>query len=292
MQILLISALVLPVVLYLSAWFLGLRGERATPEAAGVEGIATDPREAGIRIHSVLLMLAVLAHLGALHVAIFPDRVPHFGFAHILSAASWVGALLLWIEGDNAHVRAMRALVLPLAAALAPMPLLFPGYPLAALEGNALFVPHLLVGVLAYAVMLLAALHALLMAMAEKSLHDPLDARPNPLLAGSLERLPPLLTMERLLFRLLAIGFALLTLTALSGMLFSEEIFGRPFRFDHKTVLTLLAWAVFGLLLIGRRLWGWRGQRALRLTLTGFVVLVLGYAGSRFVLEVILHRTV
>ncbi|MEZ5658760.1 MAG: cytochrome c biogenesis protein CcsA [Burkholderiaceae bacterium] len=287
MQILLISALMLPVVFYLCAWILGLRSALPVPEAGVGPGEASP---VGVRAHSVLLMLAVFTHLGALYIGVFPDQVPRFGFAHLLSAAVWVGTLLLWIEGDNAHVAALRALVLPVAALFAPMPLLFPGYPLTALEGNALFVPHLLVGVLAYAVMLLAALHALLMAMAEKSLHDPLQSRPNPLLAGTLERLPPLLTMERLLFRLLAIGFALLTLTAVSGMVFSEEIFGRPFRFDHKTVLTLLAWVVFGVLLLGRRIWGWRGQRALRLTLTGFVVLLLGYAGSRFVLEVILHR--
>ncbi len=290
MQILLISVLLLPVILYIVAWISGLRHEAPALEAAAQTAGGLDPHPAGMRSHSVLLLLAVLAHFGALYMGVFGDQSPRFGFAHLLSAAAWVGALLLWVEGNNAHVAAMRAMVLPIAAVLAPLPLLFHGYPLDALAGNALFVPHLLIGVLAYAVMMLAALHALLMAMAEKSLHDPLQAHPNPILAGTLERLPPLLTMERLLFRLLAIGFALLTLTALSGMVFSEEIFGRPFRFDHKTVLTVLAWAVFGVLLLGRRLWGWRGRRALRLTLAGFGVLLLGYVGSRFVLEVVLQR--
>lgn len=290
MQILLISAVLLPVVLYLLAWVAGLRGDFAGLETAPATPAGQAPSGTGMRAHAILLMLAVVAHLGALYAGVFPNEVPHFGFAHILSAALWVGALLLWAEGHNAHVSAMRAMVLPMAAVAAPLPLLFPGYPLSALSGNALFVPHLLIGVLAYAVMLLAALHALLMALAEKSLHDPLGTRAASPFSATLERLPPLLTMERLLFRMLAIGFALLTLTAVSGMFFSEEIFGRPFSFDHKTVLTLLAWAVFGVLLAGRRLWGWRGQRALRLTLAGFIVLLLGYAGSRFVLEVILHR--
>ncbi|MEZ5739973.1 MAG: cytochrome c biogenesis protein CcsA [Burkholderiaceae bacterium] len=139
--------------------------------------------------------------------------------------------------------------------------------------------------------MLLAAFHALLMATAERALHGRADAEAASFAGRYLDRLPPLLTLERILFRMLAIGFVLLSLTAVSGMFFSEEVFGRPFRLDHKTLFTLVAWGVFGLLLLGRRLWGWRGQRALRLTLAGFVVMLLGYTGSRFVLEVILHRT-
>ena len=73
-------------------------------------------------------------------------------------------------------------------------------------------------------------------------------------------------------------------------MLFSEEVFGRPFVADHKTVFSVIAWAVFGVLLIGRRLRGWRGRTALRLTLAGFALLLLAYVGSRFVLEVVLGR--
>jgi ABC-type uncharacterized transport system permease subunit len=105
-----------------------------------------------------------------------------------------------------------------------------------------------------------------------------------------LDRLPPLLVLERILFRFIAMGFALLTLTALSGVLFTEQVFGRPLRLDHKTVFTLIAWGLFGALLVGRAMWGWRGRTALRLTIAGFVVLLLAYVGSRFVLEVILQR--
>ncbi|MGI4849908.1 MAG: cytochrome C assembly family protein, partial [Janthinobacterium lividum] len=102
--------------------------------------------------------------------------------------------------------------------------------------------------------------------------------------------LPALLTMEKLLFRLIGLGFFLLTLTVVSGVVFSEELFGQPFRFSHKTVFTMLSWLLFGLLLAGRRWRGWRGKTALRFTLSGFATLFLAYVGSRFVLEVILHR--
>jgi ABC-type uncharacterized transport system permease subunit len=94
-----------------------------------------------------------------------------------------------------------------------------------------------------------------------------------------------------MLFRLIAVGFLFLTLTAVSGILFSEEVFGRALRFDHKTLFTLISWLVFGLLLLGRWRYGWRGRTALRLTFGGFGLLMLAYVGSRFVLEVILSRS-
>jgi ABC-type uncharacterized transport system permease subunit len=96
--------------------------------------------------------------------------------------------------------------------------------------------------------------------------------------------------MERLLFRLIALGFVLLTLTVISGVFFSEQLFGIPFRWEHKTIFTLLSWLLFGILLAGRHWRGWRGKTALTFTLIGFATLLLAYVGSRFVLEVVLHR--
>jgi ABC-type uncharacterized transport system permease subunit len=98
------------------------------------------------------------------------------------------------------------------------------------------------------------------------------------------------MALERLLFHLITAGFVFLSLTVLTGIVFSEAAFGRPFSLDHKTVFTLLSWSLFATLLVGRRLHGWRGRTALRLTLGGFTLLMLAYAGSRFVLEVVLGR--
>ena len=121
------------------------------------------------------------------------------------------------------------------------------------------------------------------MALAERELHR----------RGALAfaNLPPLLTLETLLFRMIGAAFVFLTLTLLTGIAFSETLFGRALRFDHKTVFAVLSWLVFGLLLAGRWRYGWRGRTALRWTLTGFVMLLLAYVGSRFVLEVLLGRS-
>ncbi|MFA7666152.1 MAG: cytochrome c biogenesis protein CcsA [Burkholderiaceae bacterium] len=274
MSILLFIVLVLPALLYLAAWRVS-----SAPGPAG-------ERRGGV----ILLSLGLLAHAVALYHEVLGSGW-RFGFAPILSATLWIGLVILWFEGLQVRLQPLRRLVLPVAAVAAVLPLLFPGADISAQASLPLFVPHLLVGTLAYGVLALAALHAILMIATERALHGGAAPLPDSAIGRFLEELPPLLVLERILFRFITVGFALLTLTALSGVLFSEEVFGRPFVADHKSVFSLIAWAVFGVLLIGRRLRGWRGRTALRLTLAGFGLLLLAYVGSRFVLEVVLGRS-
>jgi len=105
-----------------------------------------------------------------------------------------------------------------------------------------------------------------------------------------LRTLPPLMEMEALLFRILLAAFVLLTLTVVSGVFFSEQLFGKPLQFNHKTVFGILSWFVFGGLLVGHYWRGWRGRTAVNWTLTGFTMLLLAYIGSKVVLELILKR--
>jgi hypothetical protein len=136
----------------------------------------------------------------------------------------------------------------------------------------------------------LAAMQAMLMSVYDRALHRQLAISPNSRLAHWLEDLPPLMTMEGLLFNLLYVGFALLTLTVFSGLLFSQALFGKPFVFDHKTIFALISWILFAGLIIARLSVGLRGWAAIRWVLSAYVVLLLAYAGSRFVLEVILQK--
>jgi len=266
--ILLVIVHLLPAAFYLAAW-----------RASGAPGRGAD----------LLLALGLIAHAASLYHEVLGSGW-RFGFAPILSATLWIGVIILWLEGLQVKVQALRRVVLPVAAAASMLPLLFPGADISAQASRPLFVPHLIVGTLAYGVLALAALHAMLMTATEKALHGGAGPAPDSAFGRFLEELPPLLVLERILFRFIAVGFVFLTLTAASGVLFSEEVFGRPFVADHKTVFSVIAWAVFGVLLVGRRLRGWRGRTALRLTLAGFALLLLAYVGSRFVLEVVLGR--
>ena len=284
MSILLVIVHLLPAAFYLAAWLVSGPPDRPAGDDAGPAPVA------GNRGAGLLFVLGLVAHAAVLYHEV-PGSGWRIGFAPMLSATLWIGAAVLWSEGPRAGARALRRLVLPVAAVASMLPLVFPGADISAQAARPLFVPHLVVGTLAYGVLALAALHALLMAATERALHGGAAHAVDGRLGRFLEELPPLLVLERILFRFIAVGFAFLTLTAASGILFSEELFGRPFVADHKTVFSLIAWAVFGVLLVGRWLWGWRGRTALRLTLAGFVLLLLAYVGSRFVLEVVLGRS-
>jgi ABC-type uncharacterized transport system permease subunit len=230
-----------------------------------------------------LLLAALAAHGWTLREAIFPGDAMHFGFGPAVSLVVWLAVCFYWVETFYARLEGLYAMLLPAGIAGSILPLIFPGQHILANAGSPAFRAHFIIAMLAYSLFTLAALHAMLMAIAERQLHSGRLTRP-------LANLPPLLTMETLLFRLVGIAFILLTLTLSSGVIFSEALFGQPFRLDHKTIFAFISWLLFGALLVGRGVWGWRGRVALRWTLAGFVALVLAYVGSRFVVEVLLGR--
>jgi ABC-type uncharacterized transport system permease subunit len=239
---------------------------------------------------AVLTLIAWLLHGIVLWVDMISLGSLHVGFAAMLSVALWVSVAVYWLENRHSALDGLRMLVLPCAAIAVILPLIFPGTVVFLGDKSILYSWHIIIAMLAYSTYTIAAFHAVLMALQESRLHTRPDAMQAGWLTAAIDRLPALLTMEKLLFRLISFGFVLLTLTVLSGIVFSEALFGQAFKWDHKTVFTLLSWLLFGILLAGRKWHGWRGKIALRFTLAGFSTLLLAYVGSRFVLEVVLHR--
>jgi len=235
---------------------------------------------------SVLLAVAVLVHAGLLAQDVYGSGGFRLGFAHMLSATFLLAGAILWVEGFFVPLDALYLIVGPLAALALLGPLVYHG---ATLDDSMALRVHLGTSVLAYGLLMIAALHTLLMASMDRYLHQPLrdtSGAIGPIFA----RMPPLLALERLLFHQIGLGFVLLTATVASGMLFSEERYGRALPFNHMTLFALLSWLVFAGLLVGRFAFGWRGRVAQRWVLVGFLMLVLAYIGARFVLEVILGR--
>jgi ABC-type uncharacterized transport system permease subunit len=235
-------------------------------------------------------LISWLLHGAALWTEIIASGTLHIGFATMLSATLWLSVAFYWLENRNFELDGLRILVLPCAAVAVVLPVFFPGNVMSLAGKPSLFPWHVAIAILAYSTLTIAAFHAILMGLQESRLHARPEVAQNGWLALAVDRLPALLTMEKLLFRLIGFGFVLLTLTVLSGIVFSEQLFGAAFKWDHKTLFTLLSWGLFGALLAGRRRRGWRGKTALRFTLSGFAALLLAYVGSRFVLEVVLHR--
>lgn len=231
----------------------------------------------------LLLLLALASHGLSLHGALFAGSTMQFGFGPAVSLMIWLAVCFYWIETLYARLDGLHAVVLPAGVIGSLLPLVAPGQHVLTNAGSPAFRAHFIVAMLAYSLFTLAALHAMLMAVAQRQLH-------HGRLSRTFASLPPLLTMEALLFRLIGVAFALLTLTLASGVVFSEALFGRAFQLDHKTLFAFVSWLLFGALLFGRRVWGWRGRVALRWTLAGFTALLLAYVGSRFVLEILLGR--
>lgn len=229
------------------------------------------------------ILVPLVLHATLLYRDLFAGPGLRFGFAQALSVMTFLAALICWLEALAYRMEAIYPLVLGAAAICVPLPAFFVGRvgpEVVSFE----FRLHLVFGMLAYSLFTLATLHAVLISKVEHRLHG------MPGLDGPFAQLPPLLSLERLVFGLIGAAFAVLTLTLALGIAYSEAFLGRALRFEHKTVFVLISWAIFGLLLAGRWRYGWRGRTALRWTVTGFVALMLAYPGSRFVLEVLLHR--
>lgn len=239
------------------------------------------------------ILVALGLHGWLIWSALALPEVPRFGFALALSSMLWVVVLLCWIENLFVNLEIILPVSLGIAALCVPLAAWFPGRVPATTSFE--FKAHLLLVILAYGVLAAAMLYSLLMAVLEHLLHrtrrQGAVQAPGAVLSGPFANLPPLLALERRLFTLIAIGFALLTLTLATGMNLSDSLFGRALRFNHETLFAIVSWIVFGVLLAGRYLYGWRGRVATRWVLTGFIIVVLAGIGSRFVLEVVLGRS-
>lgn len=223
-----------------------------------------------------LLVTAWLLHAAALGWGL-AGATPRFDWAPALSITAWLVLTVYGIESRMyPQFRTRRALAV-LGAAAVLLAVLFPGKPLN-VSASPWLPLHLALGIASYGLFGAAVIHAWLMTRAEKQIR--LAAEPQ---AGV-----PLLTMERLTFRFVTAGFVLLSATLLAGVLFSEQL--HAWKWDHKTVFSVLAWISFAVLLVGRARFGWRGRTARRVLYAGSALLLLAYVGSRFVLEVVLGR--
>jgi ABC-type uncharacterized transport system permease subunit len=224
---------------------------------------------------------AVILHAGGLYQDIVSSEGVNLGFYNTFSLTTWLIALLVLLAAFRQPIENLAIAVLPLAAIALLMEHLFAADHLLGKRLTGEIQVHIILSVLAYSMLGIAALQAVVIAIQDRQLRH---KHPG----GFMRALPPLQVMETLLFQIIAIGFILLTLSLLSGILYLEDIFAQ--HLVHKTVLSIIAWLVFGILLWGRWQAGWRGRTAIRWTFAGFFLLLLAYFGSKLVLELILGR--
>jgi len=262
-------AAILAISLYLGCTILLMMKLRQSGSVAAMsKQMILIPGFLGLGAHMYILSMSMVSPIGI-----------NIGFFTALSLVSAFVALFTLVSALRHPIEILGIIVLPAAAlmmaadlATTTIHLLPPGS-----SGGLIF--HVVMSIIAYSILGLAALHAIVLSVQNNFLHK---HQPG----GLIRLLPPLKTMESLLFDAIILGFICLSLSLISGMVYLENMFAQ--HLAHKTVLSILAWLVFAILLIGRWLVGWRGRTAIRWTLGGFISLMLAYFGSKFVLEVIL----
>lgn len=202
----------------------------------------------------------------------------NLGFYHALSFVSVFIVGGVFIAGIFSPVKSILVFVYPLAALVLGLELANPE--VIKHQASLALDTHILLSILAYGFLAVGALFGILLFTQEYLLR-------NNHLGRYLKIFPPLIQTESVMFGVIGLGFVLLSASLMSGFVFLEDIFSQ--HLAHKTFFSIVAWLVFLVLLFGRYRYGWRGKRAVRLVLSGFVLVVLAYFGSKFVLEMLLR---
>lgn len=203
-----------------------------------------------------------------------------FQFLNAMSMIGWVVATIVLLLALREPVASLGVVIFPVTGLTALASALLPSHATASqLEHGVVL--HIVISVVAYGILMVSAAQACVLAIQNNRLHAR-DA------GGFVRKLPPLASMESLLFKLIGAGFLFLSMALVSGLTYLDDMFAQ--HLVHKTLLSLLAWGIFGTLLIGRQLAGWRGRTAVRWTLAGSAILALAYAGSKFVSEILLGQ--
>jgi len=236
------------------------------------------------RVDNRLLLIscpALVLHAIVLYQLIFTDIGLNMGFYNALSLISWVVALLIVLTTLIKPTENLAMVILPVTALALFLEFILPSERIISSTTNFGLDIHIILSISAYSLLTIAALQAVILAIQERQLRARHPVR-------VMRILPPMQTMEDLLVQLLWVGFFLLSLGLATGLMFVHDILGQ--HLVQKTVLSILAWFIFGLVLFGRWTWGWRGKLLVRWTLGGFALLMLAYFGSKIVLELILQR--
>ena len=225
-------------------------------------------------------LLAILVEAVQLRQAIYmPDGRLDLEFFNAFALISWLVSIQILIASLHRPLQGLGIPMFPLtglaavAAAVLPTGHAFVLTPSPAIQG------HIMLSIIAYSLIMLSALQALVLAWQDHAIrsHHP---------GGLVRFLPPLHDMETLLFQMLGFGFIFLTSSLITGFLFFEDLFAQ--HLVHKTLLSLIGWVILAVLLFGRFRFGWRGKKAIRLTLAAFIFIMLAYFGSKLVLEFLL----
>ncbi len=222
------------------------------------------------------ILLGLILQAFALHGEMFrPDSV-HFGFGYAVAETCFFAVIILLIETWIHRLHGQFGIALCITALGTLMPLAFPGQAIVATEWTPVFRWHLFFAIAGYAFMFVAVIQAILIGAQNRRLKEP---REGDVRESFLDSMPGLIVMERIFFRIVAVGFLCISCTLVLGSMATHETYGTWLHIDHKTVLTWISWCIFCILLLGRTFAGWRAKTALSWFWAGIVLFCIAYFG-------------
>lgn len=236
-----------------------------------------------LRIELLVLVPILLLHTSVVWLPVLHDRILAIGFGAALTMVAWLMLVLYWCGSFFYPLKGLQLLLYPCAAASMVLAALLPGQHVGYSVHNLPFMLHISAALLAYGLFGITALLAVLMLVLNRQLHR---RKMSPMI----EALPPLLSIEKLMFQGLWVGFVLLLAALISGIFFAEAVFGQSAVLTHKTIFGLISWLIYAVILFKHHTQAWRGKKAAQWMLVGFACLMLAYIGSKFVLEIVLQR--
>ena len=233
------------------------------------------------RITNVLVFFGLLFHAGLIYQTTFLAGID-LNFANGLLITSWIGVLLyLLINSSDQHKGFEYLTLVPALFFLIINPFMS-GHNYLSETFSVLAILHIVFALLGYSFLAFGALFSIFLLYVEK------NVRSKKLNTKIFSSNTSILSLENFLFRIYWLGFILLTITLISGSLFSDEIFQTALIINHKLIFSICAWLIYAILLLGRILFGWRGKKAIKFSLIAFIFLFLAYFGSKFVFEILL----
>ena len=226
-------------------------------------------------------IIALALHAQILHQSIFLDVGFDFSFFNVISIIGWLVALIVLVISIYQPIQQLLIILYPIAAITVLLEQFFPTQKIIEQSLSIGLRTHILLSISAYSLLMIGTFQAIILSVQDRFLKTKQASK-------IIDILPPLQTMEQLLIQIILVGFFLLSLSLTTGIVFVYDIFEQ--HLAHKTILSILAWIIYAILLWGRWSFGWRGKQIINWVLGGFLALLLAYIGSKFALEFIFDR--
>jgi len=241
----------------------------------------TRPKQFRRRVVLIVGAIALILHGVSLAETLISKAGFDLGLYSVLSLISWMITLIIVLSSISKPLENLLIGIFPIASMSIAISFFLKDDSQTLHHFANPTTSHILLSLLSFSVLSIAAVQALLLSMQDRHLHQHKAT-------GFIMHLPALQMMEQLLFELLWVGVLLLTASIVTGSLYLEDLFAQHLL--HKSTLSIVAWVIFSTLLLGRHLMGWRSKLVIRWTLTAYLLLLVGYLGSKLVLEIILNR--